>query len=172
MTASTKLRIRVKASILCSLASLVLATSGLSAATKYDGPRPPKKDIPYLVHADNLVETEIGVAKQESRKNSQVATVPGATSPVKTPLSEPIFIIHTEKVDASKLAVYKLEVKKGNREVVVGQSKGRGASKPIFLLVDRLDDNLYKVEVDQPLENGEYVMSPDGSDDTFSFQIY
>jgi hypothetical protein len=26
--------------------------------------------------------------------------------------------------------------------------------------------------VDEPLENGEYTLSPEGSNDTFSFQIY
>ena len=29
------------------------------AAEKYTGPRPPKADVPYLLHADNLIETEI-----------------------------------------------------------------------------------------------------------------
>ena len=42
--------------------TLTAATFLLPAADKYSGPRPPKADLPYLVHADNLVPTEAGVA--------------------------------------------------------------------------------------------------------------
>ena len=70
-----------------------------------------------------------------------------------------------------KLAAYKFEVKNGNREVVISHKKQKNA-KPIYLMVTKLDDNLYRVEVDQPLENGEYTISPEGSNDTFNFQIY
>jgi len=34
-----------------------------SAADKYNGPRPPKPDLPYLVHADHLIPTEAGQAR-------------------------------------------------------------------------------------------------------------
>ena len=39
-------------------------------AQKYSGPRPAKLDLPYLVHADNLVETESAEAKPEERKGT------------------------------------------------------------------------------------------------------
>ncbi|MEJ7609358.1 MAG: hypothetical protein WKF37_24560 [Bryobacteraceae bacterium] len=57
-------------------------------------------------------------------------------------------------------------------EVVVSHKKGKNVAKPIYLVVTRLDDGLYKIEVDQQLENGEYTLTPQGSDETFSFQIY
>lgn len=112
------------------------------------------------------------MAAQESHKDSSVAVINGASSPVRTPLSEPIFIIRTDRLQADRIECYKLESKNGKREVVIGQKKGRGVSHPIYLAVTRLDDRLYKIEVDEPLENGEYSLTPQGSDQTFSFAIY
>ena len=97
---------------------------------------------------------------------------PGASSPVKTPLAEPIFLIKTDKLAVDKLAAFKLDVKNGQREVVISAKKLKNMKPPIHLTVTRLDDRLYRVEVDEVLENGEYSLSPDGSDETFSFQIY
>ena len=50
--------------------SLSLLASALLSfgAEKYTGPLPPKSDIPYLVHADTLIETEAGDAREETRK--------------------------------------------------------------------------------------------------------
>ena len=151
---------------------LLLVASLSPGATKYSGPRPPKPDVLYLLHADNLVETELAVAKEETRKDAGIATVAGASSPAKTPLAEPIFLVKTQQLVPDKLAAYKFEVKNGNREVVVSHKKQKNAAKPIYLTVTKLDDNLYRVEVDQPLENGEYTISPEGSSDTFNFQVY
>ena len=151
--------------------TLLMAASGF-AAEKYTGPRPPKADVPYLMHADNLIETEIGKAKSDERKDTVVAMVPGASSPVKTPLAEPIFLIKTDRLSVDKIAAYRMEVKNGQREVVVNAKKLKNMKAPIHLQITKLDDRLYRVEVDEPLENGEYSLSPDGSDETFSFQIY
>jgi hypothetical protein len=150
----------------------LLFGAALIGAEKYTGPRPPKADVLYLVHADNLIETELGKAKSDERKDTVVATLPGASSPVKTPLSEPILIVKTDKLAIDKLAAFRLEVKNGQREVVVSAKKLKNMKPPIHLQVTKLDDRLYRVEVDEPLENGEYSLSPDGSDETFSFQIY
>ena len=151
---------------------LLLSPLLVDGASKYSGPRPPKPDVLYLLHADNLIETEVAAAKEEARKDASVATIPGASSPVKTPLAEPIFLVKTNQLLPDKLAAYKFEVKNGNREVVIGHKKQKNVARPIFLMITKLDDNLYRVEVDQPLENGEYTISPEGSNDTFNFQIY
>lgn len=150
----------------------VLTCLPVFAAERYMGPRPPKADVPYLVHADNLIETEAGTAKNETRKDTTVAVVAGAASPVKTPLSEPIFLIRTDREQASKFEVYALETKNGNRETVIGHTKGKGVARPVHVEVTRLDDNLYRIEVDEPLANGEYTITPQGADTTFSFAIY
>jgi hypothetical protein len=152
--------------------ALFLAVLSLSAAEKYTGPKPPKADIPYLMHADTLIETEAVDAREETRKDATIAVVPGASARAKTPLAEPIFIIRTEKLVPEKLSAYKMDVKNGNREVVISQKKQRNGPKPIYLNATRLGDNLWKVEVDQNLENGQYTLSPDGSNQTFSFEVY
>jgi len=149
-----------------------LAVMSLGAAEKYTGPKPEKADIPYLVHADTLVETEAVEAREETRKDATVAVVPGAAARARTPLPEPIFIIRTEKLVPEKLAAYKMEVRNGNREVVISGKKQRNAPKMIYLNATRLGDNLWKVEVDQNLENGQYTLSPEGSNQTFSFEVY
>lgn len=158
--------------ILSVLVLLAFVAGSVSAAEKYAGPRPPKADVPYLLHADNLVETEAGVAATETRKDATMAILKGASSPVKTPLAEPIFIIRTEKFSPEKFEAYKLEAKNGQREVMIGHKKPKNVQRPVHLSITRLDDRLYRIEVDEPLDNGEYTLTPQGSDDTFSFSIY
>lgn len=160
----------MRALVLCSL--LTFGSVLAAGAEKYSGPRPPKADLPYLLHADNLLATETAVAKDETKKDTQVALIDGVASSAKTPLSEPIFIFRSDKIPADKMAAYKLEVKDGKRQVVVGAKKQKNVSRSIHLMVTRLDANLYRIEVDEPLEPGEYTLSPDGSNDTFSFAVY
>ena len=157
------------------LSLAIFSAALVVGADKYNGPIPPKVDIPYLLHADQLIETEAGEAREETRKDAVVAVLPGTTSPVRTPLAEPIFIIKTKTLSAERISAFKLDVKNGGREVVInsqGKKKTRDLAKPIFVNVTRLGDNLYKIEVDQMLENGEYTLSPEGSNQTFSFEIY
>jgi hypothetical protein len=153
-------------------AFLVSAALPVIAAEKYTGPRPPKPDVPYLLHADNLLPTDQGMAASETRKDATFALLDGATSSAKTPLAEPIFIIQTDKLQAEKLEAYKLDVKNGKREVLINHKKPKNVARPLFLAITRLDERLYRVEVDEPLENGEYVLTPQGSDVTFAFTIY
>jgi hypothetical protein len=143
------------------------AASGWTA--DYSGPRPPKPDIVYLVHADNLIPTESGEAKEEG-KSATTYTVPGATSSARTPLAEPIFMLKSEKITPESLELYKMDVKGGHRELSLGG--GRRNSKALHLAVTRLAQGLYRIEVDEELENGEYVLSPMGSNRVFCFEIY
>jgi hypothetical protein len=154
------------------LATLALVSGFAAGAEKYTGPRPPKADVPYLLHADNLLETEQGTAQNEQRKDSTYAVIEGAASPVKTPLAEPVFILRTDKLLADKFEAYKLEPRNGKREVLIGHKKPKNVPRPVHLAITRLDEKLYRIEVDEPLENGEYSLTPSGSDATFSFAIY
>jgi hypothetical protein len=158
--------------LLTTLAALVVAGLPVFAAEKYTGPRPPKPDVPYLMHADNLLATEPGMASMETRKDATYALIDGTTSSAKTPLAEPIFIIQTEKLQAEKFEAYKLEPKNGKREVLINHKKPKNVQRPVHLVISRLDERLYRIEVDEPLENGEYTLTPQGSDETFSFTIY
>jgi len=149
-------------------ALISLASFALGAAAKYDGPVPPKPDIPYLMHASNLIETETGQARQE--KNNY--TISGASSPARTPLAEPIFIIDARNISPERLELAKLNVKGGNREVSLTGGRRRGGNGALHLAVTPLGGHLYKIEVDEPLENGEYALSPNGDNRVFCFEIY
>lgn len=139
---------------------------------KYTGPRPPKPDVLYLVHADNLVPTEIAEAKQESRKNEMTFTIAGTSSPARTPLAEPIFLIEADKIQPERLELYRMDVKSGRREVTMTQKRSRGGPRPLRLTVTRLEKGLYRIEAGETLENGEYSISPNDSNHVFCFEIY
>lgn len=149
---------------------LFLAAVCTALAQKYNGPRPPKPDLPYLKHADNLVATEASQAvEQKQKKDDVLYVVEGAGSPARTPLASPVFLIQADKVSPDKLGLYKLEVKGGHREILFGPKK---QPRAIRLDVTRLDGNLYKIEVDETLDPGEYSLSPEGSNQVFCFQVY
>jgi len=151
------------------LALLILSGVGIAWTADYSGPRPPTPDMLYLVHADNLVPTEAGEAKEEGKGNSSRYVMPGATSSARTPLAEPIFIMQSDKLTPESIELYKFDVKGGRREVDL--SGGHG-SKALHLAVTRLERGLYRIEVDEVLDNGEYVLSPMGSNRVFCFEIY
>ena len=150
---------------------LILATAAL-AADKYDGPRPPKADLLYLVHADNLIPTEAAEAKEESKKNDTTYTLPGVSSPARTPLAEPIFLIESDRISPDRLELYRWEVKNGRRELALSKARGKNNAKALHLSVTRLDGNLYRVEASEPLDNGEYSLSPNDSNKVFCFEVF
>ena len=157
------------------LLPLFLACSAAFAAD-YKGPRPPKADTIYLVHADNLIETEAVTAKQDSKKSDVTYTVTGTASPAKTPLAEPIFMIKSDKISPESLELYKFDVKNGHRELTLSTQRGRrNGPRAYRVTVTRLEQGLYKIEASEVLENGEYGLSPSGpsgSNEVFCFSVY
>lgn len=147
---------------------LMLPLVAALAADKYAGPRPPKPDLAYLLHADNLVPTEALEAKDESG----VYTVPGAGSPARTPLAEPIFLIESDKLLPERLELYRWEVKGGHRELATSKGKKKGGGRPLHLSVTKVDGKLYRVEASELLENGQYSLSPNDSNKVFCFEVY
>ena len=151
-----------------SIAGALLAAA--AAAQTYDGPRPPKPDLPYLKHASNLIATEVTQAKEEKRKNDTLYVIAGAQSTAKTPLAMPIFLMKADKLTADRLQLYRLESKDGHREILFGGKKGPTA---IHMEVTKLSaDGIYKIEVGAELEPGEYSLSPDNSNQVFCFQVF
>jgi hypothetical protein len=149
---------------------LLLAAVFAASAQKYNGPVPPKPDLPYLKHADNLVPTEVVEAKEEKKKDDITYVIAGASSPVKTPLASPMLLFKADKLVADRLGLYKLETKSGHREVTASPKK---PLKAIRVIVSHLNGNLYKIEVDESLEAGEYVLSPEGTNSVaFCFQVF
>jgi hypothetical protein len=155
------------------LVLVILAAGAASAQSKYAGPIPPKTDIPFLLHAGNLIETETGDARQSEGKDGTVYSISGAASPVRTPMPEPVFLFKMEKINPDKLTLFRMEVKGGQRllQMPTGK-KARNAPRPLFLMVNRLAQGLYRVEVNEFLENGQYCLSPEGSNQVFCFEAY
>jgi hypothetical protein len=151
---------------------LSLVALSLTGAENYNGPRPPKPDLPYLLHASRLEETETAEAREEKRKDDTVYVIAGAAAPARTPLAEPIFILETQKLSAERLELYKLEVRNGRREALFSAKRRGNSPRPIRLSVTRLDQNLYRLEAAVGLENGEYSLTPAGSNQVFCFQVY
>ena len=151
---------------------LLLFCAALCAATaqKYSGPRPPKPDLPYLKHADDLLPTEATEAKEEKQKKGDVLyVIAGAASTSKTPLASPIFLFLSDKLAAEKLQLYKLESKGGRREILFGAKK---QPQPIRLDVTPVEGNLYRLEAGESLDRGEYSITPEGSNQVFCFQVF
>lgn len=152
---------------------LMLALAvGTLVAQDYNGPVPAKADVPYLLHASTLMETQASEAKSETKKNATLYSVEGAASTAKTPLAEPIFIIRIEKLDPDKIEMYKFEVVKGRRELEIKDRPGKNDPHPLHVAVTKLGRDLYKIEASEVLPNGEYSLSPSGSNQVFSFQVY
>lgn len=155
------------------LASALVCALFATAQESYSGPRPPKPDIPYLQHADILIETEVAEAREQTRgKNETLYTIAGAASPVRTPLAEPAFLFESGKIPPESLQLYRLEVKNGSREVTPATKRKGG--RPLRLMVSRLSDRLYRIEVNEGLglESGQYSLSPTGSNQVFCFEVY
>jgi hypothetical protein len=145
--------------------------AGAAVAQKYSGPKPPKPDLPYLKHADNLVPTEAGEAKEEKGKKDEITyVIQGASSSAKTPLASPIFLMISDKIPADRLQLYRLESRNGRRELTVSPKK---PGKAILANVSKLSsDGLYRIEVLESLEPGEYSLSPSESNIVFCFAVF
>ncbi|MCX7604485.1 MAG: hypothetical protein N2036_10465, partial [Bryobacteraceae bacterium] len=145
----------------CTLALALLGVASLplaaQTAKKYTGPRPEKADVPYLLHATRLIELEQKVASEAKTKEGTVYTVAGAESPVKTPVPEPIFLFRADKINPDRLTLFRMTVRGGSRTLTFpeGGRRRKDGPKPVFLLVTMLEPGLYRVEVNEPLEDGE-----------------
>jgi hypothetical protein len=148
---------------------LALAVVLTASAQKYSGPRPPKADLPYLKHAENLVPTEAVEAKEEKKKDDILYIVEGANSSVKTPLASPIFLLQAAKLVPERLQLFKLDSRNGRREILFSP---KHPPKAIRVDVTRLSLDLYQIEVNESLDPGEYSLSPEGSNQVFCFQVF
>jgi hypothetical protein len=149
---------------------LLFAAVFAVSAQKYDGPRPPKPDLPYLKHAENLIPTDAADAKEEHKKDDILYIIAGANATARTPLTSPVFILQADKLVPDRLQLYKLDSKNGRREILFNPKK---PPKALHVEVTRLTpDKLYKLEVEDALEAGEYSLSPEGSNQVFCFQVF
>jgi hypothetical protein len=149
---------------------IALVVALAASAQKYEGPVPPKPDLPYLKHGDNLVPAEAVEAKQENKKGDTFYTIEGAASSAKTPLASPILLMKADKILPRNLQLFKLDVKNGHRELNFPAKKPPQA---IRIVVTKLSsDGIWKIEVDESLDPGEYSLSPSDSNQAFCFQVF
>jgi hypothetical protein len=149
---------------------MALAVAVAASAQKYDGPAPPKTDLPYLKHGDALLPTEAVEAKQENKKGDALYTIDGAASSAKTPLASPILIMKADKILPQNLQLFRFDVKNGHRELNLPAKRPPQA---IRIVVTKLSsDGIWKIEVDESLEPGEYSLSPSDSNRAFCFQVF
>ena len=149
--------------------TLVAATLFLRAQSGL--PSPEKADVPYLIHATSLVETEQSEAQEEERKNDFLYVVPGAASGVKTPLAGPEFLFRTGNLDPGEIQLYRLESKNGRRELLFRRKK-KILADPLHVSVFPLQEGLVKLRVDESLSAGEYCLTPNGTNAVFCFTVY
>jgi hypothetical protein len=161
---------------IATLATMLVVLAALPAAAqkKYTGPRPPKPDVPFLVHAANLIPAETGEARESQGKSETNYTVEGAASPIRTPIPEPVFLFQSDKINPERLSLFRMEVRNGQRTLSLPADprKKKDNARPIFILVTPLENRLFKVEVNEPLDNGEYCLSPEGTNTVFCFSEF
>jgi hypothetical protein len=152
------------------LLPLLAAAAFAASAQKYDGPRPPKPDLPFLKHATNLVPLNAAEAKEEHKKDDILYVIQGEAATARTPLASPVFLILADKLVPDRLQLFRLTAHNGRREILFQPKK---PPKPIMMEVTRLTpDRIYKLEVEESLEPGEYSLSPEGSNQVFCFQVF
>jgi hypothetical protein len=156
--------------LVLALTIVACAVAPAFAEKKYTGPRPAKADVPFLQHAAALIEVETTRADESHSKGNTIYSVSGATSPTRTPVPEPVFLFQSEKINPEHMILYKMEPKGGQRVLSVSdQSRRNKDTHPIFMIIVPLATGLWKVEVNQVLDPGEYCLSPEGTNTVYCF---
>lgn len=153
--------------IRCVFALFALAAA--AQAPKYDGPVPSKPDLPYLKHVGNLVETEPEQIREEKQADDTVYIIAGENSSAKTPLPLPVFLLKTDKLDPLKLELYRLTTGDGRRQITAA---GKKTADRIHVSVTRLAPALFRLEVTDALDDGEYMLNVNGTDEAFCFAVH
>jgi hypothetical protein len=135
---------------------------------KYEGPAPPKADVPYLKHAEHMLETEAVEVKEEKQAADTLYMIAGESSQSLTPLPLPVFMLRADKIDPLKLQMYRLTRADGHRQITASGMKN---SDPIHLSVARVAAGLFRLEVTDSLDPGEYMLRLEGTNRAFCFAI-
>jgi hypothetical protein len=157
------------------LAAALLSLPGWAQAKRYSGPRPANADVPYLLHAGQLVQVEDTEARSSQEKGGTLYTISGAGSNIRTPVPEPVFLFKSDKLNPDRFTLFKMESRGANRTLLIpplGKSGKKDQGKPVFLLVSNLAPGLFKIEVNEVLDPGEYCLSPEGSMRAFCFASF
>ena len=161
----------MKRRVTIALFSALLVTAAMAEQT-YSGPRPPKKDVVYLLEAEKLIQTEVQQASESKSKERRVFSVPGTTSPARTPVPEPIFLFSPNTIRPDQLVLYRLEATNGRREGVIASQKMEEDENDLRLTLRKVDENLYRIEASHMIDPGEYALLLRGGNTAFCFTVY
>jgi hypothetical protein len=153
------------------LISTLILTLGLAAQIKYTGPKPEKKDVPYLIHGSTLVQTEVARPTPKDTADQIAWSIPGESSLAKTPLALPMFVLDAATIAPEKLRLYPFTTNGGRRELTL-KKKGDSETQPVLLTVAPLGGTLYRIEVVNDVPNGEYGITTPGSNQFFCFTVF
>ena len=134
-------------------------------------PVPAKSDVPYIIHAASLVETEQSEANEEAHKNERLYVVPGVVSGARTPLAGPEFLFQSESINPHDLELYRFELKNGRRELLF-QRKRKILAEPLRITVFPMNEDLVRIRVYESSSTGEYCLTPNSSNTVFCFTVY
>ena len=163
----------MKRSVALLILALVLLPVAGAQQRNREVVKPPKTDLSYLIHADNLLPTEHAQAQEDASKKNQVRFwVAGASSSAKTPLAGPSFLFQGETIDPRSLSLFAFEVRNGQREVLFLQKKKKKSAKPFFTSIHPVGEGVVKIQVDASLAVGEYRLTPEGLNDVFCFSVF
>jgi len=135
------------------------------------GPKPDKKDIPYLLLANNLVQTEVVRPTAQQTPEGTSYSIPGETSLAKTPLALPVFLIDAAQIQPQKLRLIRLTASSGHRQALIRKTPSSD-DPPLLLTASRIADAIYRLEAVNEIENGEYALNAAGSDQFFCFTVF
>ena len=100
-----------------------------------------------------------------------MCSVPGESSRARTPLALPVFLLDASGIQPRTLRLIRLTVKAGHREAIVRKRLDPDDSQ-ILLTVTNLGAGLYRFEVVNEIENGEYALTAPGNPLLFCFTVF
>ena len=149
---------------------IVLSAAVLVPSVFAEGPEKP--DVPYLLHGQELVELPVGEAVDESTEKEGRYAVAGAGSSVRTPFASPTFLFRAEAIDPRVVQLYPFEVVNGRREIFLRKKK-KVLVEPFRLSVLPAEqEGVVQLRVNDGLEDGEYCLTPEGTNAVFCFAVY
>jgi len=148
---------------------IVLTAVTLAAA---ESSLPEKADTPYLLHGSQMIALEANTAMDESTEKEGRYAVSGATSGVRTPFASPQFLYRMDAVDPRDLELYRFESVGGRREIFLRKKKKILVEPYRMSVLDHEEEGVVQLRVNDGLDDGEYCLTPQGSDAVFCFTVY
>ena len=118
-----------------------------------------------------MVQTEVASSDPQDTPEGTRYSLSGETSLARTPLALPIFMLDAVEIKPEKIRLMRLTAKAGHRETMAPRTPNPD-DPPILLTVTNLGGGLYKFEVVNEIENGEYALNVAGTNKFFCFTVF